>query len=465
MFSVDDTIVALATPRGRGAIGVVRLSGPAAAVIAAALLHRPTPLEPRRATLGRLRHDTPEGGTADEVVVTLFPAPHSYTGQDVVEIAAHGTPVVLDAVVAAAVAAGARQAEPGEFTLRAFLGGKCDLVQAEAVADLIDAVTPAQARTAFDQLEGTLTGRIAEIDARLFDVIARLEASLDFPDEGFRFVEPGEAAVALTRVVDAVDALLADGARGRVVREGARVVIAGRPNVGKSSLFNRLAGADRAIVTEVAGTTRDLVTERVDLDGLSVDLVDTAGWRSQRDVATIDAVEREGIARGERARAVADLTLVVVDRSTAPTDEDMALLAAAALTPSLVVANKADLPAPPAAPDASGPSRALPDTAVTVSAATGAGLDALRSAIVRALTGRESLRDVPAVSNARHLTLLAQARASLIAARDALDAGGVAEEFVLADLQAARASLDEIVGRRTSDDLLRHVFERFCVGK
>ena len=249
---------------------MVRISGVAALEIAGVILERRTPLEARRATYTRVcesKNGRPAGGRAiDEVVATYFPAPHSYTGEHVVEISAHGSPIVLDTIVQCAVGAGARLAQPGEFTLRAFLNGKRDLVQAEAVADLIDAATPLQARVAFDQLEGTLTTRIASIDARLFDLVARLEASLDFPDEGYHFIEPAETARAVECVLEAVSELLRDARRGRMIREGATVVIAGRPNVGKSSIFNKLTGHERAIVTEIAGTTRDMVTERIDLE-------------------------------------------------------------------------------------------------------------------------------------------------------------------------------------------------------
>src|SRR5438552_1730395 len=316
MFATDDTIVAIATPPGRGALGVVRLSGPRALDLAGTLLERGNTLQPRHATFTRVTCD--ESATAlDEVVATFFPSPHSYTGEDVVEITGPGSPVVLHAVLRRAIAAGARLAEPGEFTLRAFLNGKRDLIQSEAVADLIDAATPLQARVAFDQLEGTLTERIAAIDARLFDLIAKLEASLDFPDEGYHFVEPARAAAEIGSVIEALDSLLAGAAAGRMIREGATVVIAGRPNVGKSSVFNRLAGAERAIVTAIPGTTRDLVTETVDVEGIAVTLVDTAGWRDTRDV-----VESEGVTRGTQARGVADLVLLVLDASEPLTLED-----------------------------------------------------------------------------------------------------------------------------------------------
>src|SRR5688572_2870334 len=363
MFATDDSIVAIATPPGRGGIGVVRISGPASHDVATHILGRAKPLEPRHATLARVAArafsasadaSASEGGTAreagrqgpprtemiDEVIATYFPAPHSYTGEHVVEISAHGNPVVLQAIVASAIAAGARLAEPGEFTLRAFLNGKRDLIQAEAVADLIAAATPLQARVAFDQLEGTLTGQITAVDGELFDLVARLEASLDFPDEGYHFIEPADAARRIACVLTRLDDLLGGARTGRLIRDGATVVVAGRPNVGKSSLFNALAGADRAIVTPIAGTTRDLVSEHVDIEGLAVTLVDTAGWRETEDV-----IEREGVARSEQARAVADLLVLVLDRSEPIQLEDEALLAATADRPRIIVANKIDLPA------------------------------------------------------------------------------------------------------------------------
>ena len=364
------------------------------------------------------------------------------------EISAHGSPVVLNAIVESALAAGARLAAPGEFTLRAFLNGKRDLVQAEAVADLIDAVTPLQARVAFDQLEGTLTRRIAGIDGRLFDLLARLEASLDFPDEGYHFVDPGAAALEIEGVIAELDDLLASGRRGRLVREGATVVVIGRPNVGKSSVFNRLAGAERAIVTEIPGTTRDLVTERIDLDGLAITLVDTAGSR-----VTQDRVEHEGVARAAQARGVADLLVVVLDSSEPLTPDDERVLRETEDLNRLVVANKCD--------------RALAraPAGIAISATTGEGFDRLRCAIQGALLGREAWRDTAAITNIRHITLLEEARVSLDAARRAAGDARAPEEYVLADLQAARARLDEIVGTRTSEDVLRHIFERFCIGK
>ena len=455
MFSTEDSIVAVATPPGRGGIGIVRISGPSSLRIAADILERDS-LHARHATYTRVRGMATRvpargDGAIDEVIATYFPAPHSYTGEHVVEISAHGAPVILEAIVQCAVHAGARLAQPGEFTLRAFLNGKRDLVQAEAVADLVDAATPLQARVAFDQLEGTLTSRIAAVDARLFDLIARLEASLDFPDEGYHFIEPAETAAHIGSIVQEIDRLLDGASRGRLIREGATVAVIGRPNVGKSSIFNALVGSDRAIVTDVAGTTRDLVSERVDLEGLAVTLVDTAGWRD-----TTDVVEREGVDRARRAREIAGLLLVVIDRSCSLAPEDERLLAETAAQRRVIVLNKSDLP--PAATVGAA-------DVVCVSALTAIGMDALRGAIVRALAADVMLRDTAAISNVRHIGLLERARDSLVSAQKAAQHGETPEEFVLADLQTARIRLDEIVGVRTSEDVLQHIFERFCIGK
>jgi len=447
MFSPDDTIAAIATPPGTGGLGVVRISGPDSHAIAQTLLNRTRPLEPRRATLARVPG-------VDRVVATWFAAPYSYTGQDVVEISAHGSPLVLRTILARAMEMGARLAEPGEFTLRAFLNGRIDLVQAEAVADLIDAVTPLQARTAFDQLEGTLTARIAGINQALFDLVARLEASLDFPDEGFHFIEPVEIERSISRVSRELALLLADAQRGRTIREGAQVVICGRPNVGKSSVFNQLAGHARAIVTPIPGTTRDLITERVDIGGVAITLVDTAGVRQ-----AAEPIEHEGVQRARQAAQVATLLLVVLDQSEPLRDDDHEVLAATRERRRVVIRNKSDTIS---AWDPSG----VEGQVVAVSALTGAGFDLLREAIGRALLNEAELRDPPLISNVRHVALLKRALRHLEQA-----AGGVSgdspvpEEFLLSDLQQARAALEEVTGRRTNDDLLHHIFERFCVGK
>ena len=454
-FTPSDTVVGIATPPGRGGIGVVRLSGGEARTIARALLARDAPLEPRYATHSYVKGRPSDAAPIDEVVATFFPSPHSYTGEDVVEISAHGSPVVLRAIVDAAMASGARLAEPGEFTLRAFLNGRIDLPQAEAVADLVDAVTPLQARAAFDQLQGTLTRTIGEIDRALFDLVARLEASVDFPEEGYHFALPSALASEIDELASRADALVAEARRGRLLRDGLQIAIVGTPNVGKSSVFNALAGSARAIVTAVPGTTRDLVTETIDLDGLRVTLVDTAGVREAEDPAEV-----EGVARAQAASRVADLVLAVVDRSRPLEPGDRHVVSQTTDVKRLIVINKIDLEAAWAAEALTG------SPAVEISATLGVGVEALRQAIQRALDVEPS-SEPPAITNVRHAALVARARDALTRAADAVRAegGSLSEEFVLADLQEARAALEEISGRRAPDDLLAHIFARFCIGK
>jgi tRNA modification GTPase len=457
VFSTTDTIVAIATPPGRGALGVVRLSGADALRIGADLIGRRHPLPARVAIFARLAGEG-RGMPGDEVVATAFPAPRSSTGEDCFEISAHGSPVVLASILRAAIGAGARLAEPGEFSLRAFLNGKRDLVQLEAVADLVDAVTPLQARAAFDQLQGTLTAAITALETDLFDLTAKLEASLDFPDEGYHFISGDELRSALDRLLDRLTTLLKDASRGRLVREGAIVTLAGAPNVGKSSLFNALLNTNRAIVTPIPGTTRDLLTEHVDLHGLSLELVDTAGLRGTEDI-----VEQEGVRRAEGSLAAAHLALVLLDRSRPLVDDDRRALASTASRARVIVINKVDVP--PAWTRESLQEHG-PDV-LEVSARTGYGLETLARRIVERLGECENWQDPPIVTNVRHITLLEEVRSCLRRARDAHEAshGSLPEEFLLADLQDAQNQLQTITGRRTSDDLLRHIFERFCIGK
>ena len=455
MFSPDDTIVAVATPPGRGGVGVVRVSGPAATGAAGAILRAGDELQPRRATLTAVVGAPDAPRALDQVVATYFPAPASYTGEDVVEISGHGSPVLLRQIVEAVVRAGARLAEPGEFTLRAFVNGRMDLVQAEAVADLIDAVTPLQARVAFDQLEGTVTAAIGAIDAALFDLTARLEASIDFPEEGYHFAEPAAVAAQTRTLRQRAQALLAGARAGRLVREGRQVVILGKPNVGKSTLFNRLLGAPRAIVTDVPGTTRDLLTETAEVDGLPVTLVDTAGIRQ-----TADRVESEGVARARGALQVAAAVLLVLDRSRPLDGEDRDLLRETDRADRLVVVNKADRPGAWNAAD-------LPDAGPSVTVSLLDEVDsppALRRALAELLWAGEPLRDTPTLSNLRHIVLVERAAEALQRAAEAAEAAAP-EELLLADLQDARGALEEVTGKRTADDVLQRIFARFCIGK
>ena len=444
----EDTIVAVATPPGRGGLGIVRLSGPGARPIAAGLVAEPAELYPRHATFTRLSLDGRR--PVDHAVITFFQAPASYTGEDVVEISAHGSPVLLREIVEAAVAGGARLAGPGEFTLRAFLNGRIDLVQAEAVSDLIAATTPLQARAAFDQLDGTLTARIEAIDGRLMDVIAPLEASLDFPEEGYHFIAPAETAERLGAIAADVNALVEEGRRGRLIREGITAAVVGRPNVGKSSVFNRLAGADRAIVTESPGTTRDLITEGVEIEGIPVTLVDTAGLRD-----AADAAEAEGVRRARRSVGAAELLIVVLDGSEPLREADASVLHETKERRRVVAVNKSDRPEV-------WNGHAVP-AHVRVSAKTGEGFADLRRAIARA-AGAGSAREPAAITNVRHIALLERAGEAIARAR-ASAADGASEELVLADLHDARGAFEDVTGRRSADDLLNEIFGRFCIGK
>ncbi len=450
-----DTIVAVATPRGAGGVGIVRLSGPAAADIANALARfdparSVAELPPRALTRGTL---TAADGIADDVLVVRMPAPHSYTGEDVVEVHAHGSPLVLDAVVRAATAAGARVARPGEFTQRAFLNGRMDLAQAEAVADLINARTAAAARCAGRQLSGGLSGQIERLRDALLHLLAEVEAGLDFSEEELELPSFEEYHACVGALRDQVAALLATAATGRLLREGATVAIVGRPNAGKSSVFNALLQRERAIVTAEPGTTRDAVEGEIDLDGVPLRVIDTAGVRE-----AAGAAEALGIERSRAAAAEADVILWVVDRSAAWDGEDD-YIPPDRYRDTILLYNKSDLPARARHRDL-----AVAAT-LDASARTGDGLDALHTALREALhVNGVTEVESPIIVRARHAQALVEARDALETAMAALDRR-VTMDCVAVDVRQAMDALGAIVGTRTTEDLLNHIFGEFCIGK
>lgn len=446
----DDVIVAPATAQGRAAIAVVRLSGPGALAIAGRLAGRSTWV-PRRATRSTLQLGA---GMTDDALVTVFPAPHSFTGEDVAEFAVHGSPVIVEALVQACTSEGARLAGPGEFTFRAYLNGRLDLLQAEAVADLVSATTPTQIRVASAHLHGALSAHVQALGDELASLRALLEASLDFPDEGFHFITRQSLSARLDTLRAACTQLLGAADVGRRLHEGATVVVAGRPNAGKSSLFNALLGRQRAIVTDVAGTTRDLVTEHVALGGVPVVLVDTAGLRT-----TSDPVEREGVARAEEVVQSADLVLLVVNPFAADEDDAASQRAWQALSVErrLCVSTRRDL-------GETGAGRALwwPDDRLSVSTVTGEGIDRLRDVLAARLG--QSEWDGRTLTRSRHRALVSEVKAALERASTTLEAGG-SEEYVLVDVIDGLEALAALRRVESADDVLETIFGSFCIGK
>ena len=455
MASQDiDTIVAISTPSGRGGIGIVRLSGPQAKQIVAPLLRLRRELSPGRARFGEII-DIATGAALDECVATFFAAPHSYTGEDVVEIAAHGSPVLLEYIVRECCEAGARLAEPGEFTQRAFLAGRIDLTQAEAVDDLIGSSTLEQARVAARQLGGALAKSVAPIKSNLVALIATLEAGIDFAEDDIDVLPAADITARIAAIHAPLTALEQSFAYGRIVHDGFRLAIVGRPNAGKSSLFNRLVERDRAIVTATPGTTRDLVTERVAIEGIPVDLIDTAGLREAADEA-----ERLGIAKSHEAMADADVVLLVVDSLLGIGDEDRAVLEQGATSgsPVLIASNKTDLLQT---------CNLQPATSnlIPTSALTGQGIPELRAAIVHAVAGDNGgLREAGMLTNLRQHQSVQQALRGLDSAQAAVDAA-IPHEMLMLDLYESLRGLDALTGATTSEDVLRLIFSKFCIGK
>ncbi|PYP90659.1 MAG: tRNA uridine-5-carboxymethylaminomethyl(34) synthesis GTPase MnmE [Candidatus Angelobacter sp. Gp1-AA117] len=450
-MNLDDTIVAIATPPGRGGIGVVRLSGPEAGKIAGSMLRLKHDLEPGRALFSELIDET--GERIDEAVVTYFAKPHSYTTDDVVEISAHGSPVVLRHVIEIALAKGARLAEPGEFTMRAFLNGRLDLTQAEAVRDLIESQTLFQAKVAAQQLEGALSRRLQPIKKKLVNLIAVMEAGIDFAEDDVAVLPAEQILEHISEVEQPLEKLLASFAYGKVVHEGFTLAIVGRPNVGKSSLFNCLVERERAIVTATPGTTRDLVTETVALNGIPVKLIDTAGIRHSTDEA-----ESIGIRKSYEALSEADMVLVVLDSSQGISEEDRELFEAAHHRRALVAANKTDLAKAPLSP----PNELK---MLRTSAVTGEGIDQLRTEILSAVSGASAgEQETGFLTNIRHQRLVQESLMSLAAAREAVT-GRIPHEMIMIDLYSALRPLDAITGETTADDILNLIFSSFCIGK
>jgi tRNA modification GTPase len=451
IVSSDDTIVALSTPMGRSGIGVVRVSGSDARRICGQFLAPPAPLNHRSVTIGRWQ--TLDGDTVDEVVVVSFHHPHSYTGEDVVEISAHGNPIVLNKIITMIQSAGARIAAPGEFTLRAVAHGKMDLIQAEAVRQFIEAQTDGQARIALRQLDGEVSKRVAPLKQSLVGVIAHLEAGIDFAEDDVELPDARKTADEIGGVRVALEQLQQSYSFGRLLSTGARIVIVGRPNVGKSSLFNRFIAMERAIVTEIPGTTRDVLSEIADVNGIPVRFYDTAGVRE-----TTDRVEKIGVSRTLETVSEADLVILVIDGSSQLVDDDLAVYERVRTLQHLVVANKLDVAA-----------RRDPAVAelkpIWISARTGEGLDSLRERIEVALMSdrSEGIAGTILTSSRQNETIL-RAIAGLLAAETALRSG-TPHEMALLDLYESLSSLNELTGEITTEDILGKIFSTFCIGK
>ncbi|HEV8644195.1 MAG TPA: tRNA uridine-5-carboxymethylaminomethyl(34) synthesis GTPase MnmE [Burkholderiales bacterium] len=446
-MSRADTIAAVATAPGRAGIGVVRISGPAVRAVIAGILGRAP--EPRAATLCDFRDAT--NRTLDRGLALFFPAPHSYTGEDVLELHAHGGPAVLQLVLRRCLDLGARPAQPGEFTRRAFLNDKLDLAQAESVADLIDASSEAAARGAMRSLAGEFSARIGHLVSALIELRALVEATLDFPDEEIDFLERGDAFRRLARLRAELDEVQRAAQQGRILREGARCVLIGQPNVGKSSLLNRLAGDEVAIVTEIPGTTRDPLRHELVIEGVPVHVIDTAGLRESE-----EPVEKIGIERAWREIGQADVALLVVDVTRGMADADRAILAKLPENvKKLFIFNKIDLSGEP-------PSmREMEDRVeIRASAKSGTGLELLRTNILQAVGWRPA-EEAQFMARERHLRALQQADAAL--ARAAAQTKAV--ELFAEELRLAQQVLGEITGQFSADDLLGEIFSRFCIGK
>ncbi len=437
-----DTIVAAATPPAKSALALVRMDGPRAHSMICGLANREPPAE-RVATRVTL---TDHGETLDDCVMTLYMGPRSFTGNDLVELSLHGSPLVVENVIRAALRCGARMAEPGEFTERAVLNGKIDLIQAEAIADLIDARTSLQARMSLANMAGRLSNEAAGIRERLLFVISRLEAALDFSEEGYDFISREAAGTILDEVIRLEETLAQTYERGRATRRGLKIVLLGAPNSGKSTLLNTLVGSERAIVTEIAGTTRDLISETIEIAGLPVTVTDTAGLR-----ASDNLIEVMGIERARLAASDADLILYLIDTTVGRTVADNDELSRLP-HPPLVVYTKGDL--------SSGPVGEL-----AISALRGAGMPELFCELDRTVRDRFAVRsDSPAVVNERQIAALRDGISALQMARETLETGA-SEEVILVDLYRGAEAVERLIGRIESEEVFAEIFAKFCIGK
>jgi len=453
----QDTICGVSTPAGEGGIGIIRISGERAVEIASSVFRTRSGRALSEASSHTLHYGhvvSPDGKeTIDEALASVMRAPATYTREDVVEINCHGGMQPLARTLALVIGRGARQAEPGEFTKRAFLNGRVDLSQAEAVMDVIRSRTELAHKAANEQLLGGLSREIRDLRERLLSLAASVEAAVDFPEEEIELASGEHLRDSLSVVLQSIDAMLASVAAGRILREGFGTAIVGSPNVGKSSLLNALLRSDRAIVTDIPGTTRDVLEEYLHIEGVPVRILDTAGIRHSSDV-----VEQEGVRRTLAAVREADVVLLVLDGSRNMNDEDRRVLKEAGEKPAIAVINKADLP------------RALegvarPETQVTVSCKSGQGLAELRKAIASvALSRTRSLREHGWAINQRHQTALEQARESLQKVLESA-AAGLSPEFIALDLRAALDSLGLVIGATYTEDILNRIFDDFCIGK
>lgn len=446
------TIVALSTPKGRGAIGVIRLSGALSLPIANALTGT-SGFEPRKATLVHVLDQNSET-ILDEVIVTYFKSPQSLTGEDVVEIACHGSPAVIRQIIDSSLYLGARLAGPGEFTLRAVANGKINLAEAEAIRDLIESQTQAAAKQAARQLNGELSKTLEPLKKSLVEVIVVLESALEFVEDDLPPTEANALMDQLVQVVHRLELLRASYAKGQLLHDGVKIAITGPPNVGKSSLFNMLVTRDRAIVTDVPGTTRDTLTEAIDIGGIPVVLTDTAGLRD-----TSDDIEALGIARTHQAMSDADLVLLVLDGSAQRGPTEQKLISRCDETRRLLVINKCDLP------NYSFPTGdATESECIRISASTGEGLPQLHEAILKVFDSGSLETDGLLITNARHHELLCRAKSEIDSAIELLHEHR-SEELVLAPLHNSLKLLGEITGETTTEDILSQIFATFCIGK